>query len=172
MPPKARNCDKADFATKVRKSSMNSQNANHKQLKRTCIEEEHQGTLRRHTWGGTFKSIPNKCEIATFTWFATKARMLPVKCASSDSYVPPPKGAVGVRLMDRAKHYTWLTQAFGTLFSSKTEGEDCRTSLCGSVTKSPVFIRACPYIRAFWQNRPYFARIFVILPVFLWFCAG
>ena len=36
-----------------------------------------------------------------------------------------------------------------------------------SVKKSLVFIRACPYIRAFWQNRPYFARIFVILPVFL-----
>ena len=49
VPPKARNREKADFATKVRKSSMNSQNANHKQLKRTCIEEEHQGTLRRHT---------------------------------------------------------------------------------------------------------------------------
>ena len=35
----------------------------------------------------------------------------------------------------------------------------------GSVKKSLVFIRACPYIRAFWQNRPYFCdftRIFVI----------
>ena len=41
-----------------------------------------------------------------------------------------------------------------------------------SVNKSLVFIRAWSYIRAFWQNRQYFARIFVILPVFLWFCAG
>ena len=44
---------------------------------------------------------PKKREIATFTWFATKARMLPVKCASSDSYVPPPMGAVGDNSMDR-----------------------------------------------------------------------
>ena len=35
------------------------------------------------------------------------------------------------------------------------------------VTKSPVFIRACPYIGAFVENRPYNARVFVILPVFL-----
>ena len=31
-----------------------------------------------------------------------------------------------------------------------------------SVEKSPVFIRVCPYIRAFGKNHPYFARIFVI----------
>ena len=36
-----------------------------------------------------------------------------------------------------------------------------------SVEKSPVFIRPCSYIRAFGKNRPYFARIFVICPVFL-----
>ena len=45
---------------------------------------------------------PKDREIATFTWFATKARMLPVKCASSDSYVPPPMGAVGDTFEDRA----------------------------------------------------------------------
>ena len=73
--------------------------------------------------------------------------MLPVKCASSDSYVPPPKGAVGVRLMDRAKHYTWLTQAFGTSFLSKTEGEDCRESLCGFL--EAVFVDQ----RNFWDMK-------------------
>ena len=98
-----RNDDKADFATKVRKSSINRQNVNHeRQLQRTCIEEAH--------WGGTFESNhrmfeahfnPKKREIATFTWFATKARMLPAKCASSDSYVPPPMGAVGDTFEDR-----------------------------------------------------------------------
>ena len=45
-------------------------------------------------------------EIATFAWFATKARMLPVKCAPSDSYVPPPMGAVGDTLKDRATTIT------------------------------------------------------------------
>ena len=30
-----------------------------------------------------------------------------------------------------------------------------------SVEKSPVFIRACPYIPAYGKNRPYFAHIFV-----------
>ena len=32
VPPKARNRDKADFATKVRKSSINRVNVNHEQL--------------------------------------------------------------------------------------------------------------------------------------------
>ena len=32
-----------------------------------------------------------------------KARMLPVKCASSDSYVPPPMGAVGDTFEDRGR---------------------------------------------------------------------
>ena len=32
VPPKVRNRDKADFATKVRKSSINRQNVNHEQL--------------------------------------------------------------------------------------------------------------------------------------------
>ena len=36
-----------------------------------------------------------------------------------------------------------------------------------SVPKSPVFRRACPSRRAFVENRPSNARIFVILPVFL-----
>ena len=35
-------------------------------------------------------------------WFATKARMQPVKCAPSNSYVPPPMGAVGDTLYNRA----------------------------------------------------------------------
>ena len=39
----------------------------------------------------------------------------------------------------------------------------------GSVAKSPVFKRACPFKRAFGENRPFFARFFVILPVFLCF---
>ena len=29
-----------------------------------------------------------------------------------------------------------------------------------SVEKSPVFKRACPFKRAFWENRPFFARFF------------
>ena len=36
-----------------------------------------------------------------------------------------------------------------------------------SVPKSPVYRRVCPSRRAFGQNRPSNARIFVILPVFL-----
>ena len=40
-----------------------------------------------------------------------------------------------------------------------------------SVPKSPVFRRACPSRRAFVENRPSNARLFVILPVFLWFSA-
>ena len=61
---------------------------------RRCIEEAH---LRRHLWGGTFESNPRmfeshfnpkKWETGTYIWFAKKARMLPVKCASSDSFVP------------------------------------------------------------------------------------
>ena len=66
--------------------------------------------MRRHIREGTFESNlkmfeahfnPKKREIATFTRFTTKARMLPVQCASSNSYVPPSMGAVAVRLMDR-----------------------------------------------------------------------
>ena len=62
-------------------------------------------------WGGIFESNfrmfeahfdPKKRKIATFTWFATKARMLPVKCASSDSYVPPTMVAVVDKLLDWA----------------------------------------------------------------------
>ena len=47
---------------------------------------------------------PKKREIVTFTSFATKACMLPVKSASSDSYLPPPMGAVGDTFEDRAQH--------------------------------------------------------------------
>ena len=35
-----------------------------------------------------------------------------------------------------------------------------------SPTKSPGEIRACPVIRAFWENCPDNARIFVVLPGF------
>ena len=59
------------------------------------------GAHLRILQGAHFK--PKKPKIATFTWFATKARMLPVKCASSDSYVPPPMGAVGDTFEDRGK---------------------------------------------------------------------
>ena len=38
----------------------------------------------------------------------------------------------------------------------------------GSVPKSPVKIQARPYIRAFVENCPYNARIFVILPLIPW----
>ena len=36
-----------------------------------------------------------------------------------------------------------------------------------SVPTTPVFRRACPSRRAFGENRPSNARIFVILPVYL-----
>ena len=42
-------------------------------------------------------------------------------------------------------------------------------SLAGSVEKSPVLKRACPFKRAFWKNRQFFcdfARFFVILSTF------
>ena len=55
--------------------------------------------------------IPKKREIATFAWFATKARMLPVKCAPSDSYVPPPMGAVGDTFEDRASSFELCARA-------------------------------------------------------------
>ena len=45
------------------------------------------------------------------------------------------------------KHYTWLTQAFGTSFLSKTEGEDCRESLCGFL--EAVFVDQ----RNFWDMK-------------------
>ena len=51
---------------------------------------------------------PKKRNIVTFTWFPTKARMLPVKCASPDSYVPLPMGAVGDILMDQVPRTTLL----------------------------------------------------------------
>ena len=38
-----------------------------------------------------------------------------------------------------------------------------------SVAKSPVFKRACPLKRAFGENRPFFARFFVISPVYFLF---
>ena len=69
------------------------------------------GTLRKHIWGGTFESNPRmfeshfnpkKWETGTYIWFAKKARMLPVKCASSDSYVPPTMVAVVDKLLDWA----------------------------------------------------------------------
>ena len=46
--------------------------------------------------------LPQKCVIVTFAWFATKARVQPVKCAPSNSYVPPTMVVVVVRLKDRA----------------------------------------------------------------------
>ena len=53
----------------------------------TLSEIQFKGAHLRILQGAHFN--PKKREIATFTWFATKARMLPVKCASSGSYVPP-----------------------------------------------------------------------------------
>ena len=35
--------------------------------------------------------------------------MLPAKCASSDSYVPPPMGAVGDTFEDRDPQVCWLS---------------------------------------------------------------
>ena len=76
------------------------------------------------------------------------------------------------------KELTHMKCKIGQLWPRKNKNNRSKNlngriwAVCPSVKKSLVFIRACPYIRAFWQNRPYFARIFVILPVFLWFCAG
>ena len=66
----------------------------------TLSEIQFKGAHLRILQGAHFN--PKKREIATFTWFATKARMLPAKCASSDSYVPPPMGGVGDTFEDRA----------------------------------------------------------------------
>ena len=44
-------------------------------------------------------------------------------------------------------------------------------NVLSSVPKSPVYRRARPSRRAFVENRPSNARIFVILPVYLWFWA-
>ena len=51
------------------------------------------GTLRRHTWGGTFES--------NLRMFEAHFNLLPVKSASSDSYLPPTMVAVIDNLMDR-----------------------------------------------------------------------
>ena len=68
----------------------------------TLSEIQFKGAHLRILQGAHFN--PKKREIATFTWFATKAHMLPAKCASSDSYVPPPMGAVGDTFEDRGIH--------------------------------------------------------------------
>ena len=150
---------------------------------RRHIEEAH---LRRHIWGGTFESNlrmfeahfnPKKREIATFTWFATKARMLlskilpqtsrnftqiylpylrhyqtlhwggtlrrhtwggtfesnlrmfeahfnllPVKSASSDSYLPPTMVAVIDNLMDRGGAYWNLMPTVAPLYMMRYWG--------------------------------------------------
>ena len=39
--------------------------------------------------------------------------------------------------------------------------------IIGSVEKLPVLKRACPFKRAFWENRPFFARFFCDFARFL-----
>ena len=61
-------------------------------------------------------------------------------------------------------HHVSMLQIWSTLLSMDNKW-------LTSVPKSPVFRRACPSRRAFVENRPSNARLFVILPVFLWFSA-
>ena len=61
-------------------------------------------------------------------------------------------------------HHVSMLQIWSTLVSMDNKW-------LTSVPKSPVFRRACPSRRAFVENRPSNARLFVILPVFLWFSA-
>ena len=59
------------------------------------------GTFNSNVSGGTIQDItPKQSEIATF---ATKVRISPVKCAPSNSSVPPPMGAVGGRLKNQVR---------------------------------------------------------------------
>jgi len=63
----------------------------------------------------------------------------------------------------------WLKGPGQDYASSNYEQRNLWELLSSSVPKSPVLKRACPFKRAFGENRPFFARFFKILPVFLGF---
>ena len=72
------------------------------------------GTLRRHTWGGTFES--------NLRMFEAHFNLLPVKSASSDSYLPPTMVAVIDNLMDRGGAYWNLMPTVAPLYMMRYWG--------------------------------------------------
>ena len=95
-PPTARKCDKADFWTKVRKSSINIWGTfDSKSLIKGGTFDSLTQILR--CAGGTFEDFTTtkKLVIATFAWFTTKARMPPVKCAPLKQLCAPSHGSCG-----------------------------------------------------------------------------
>ena len=108
-------------------------------------EIQFEGAHLRILQGAQFN--PKKRGIATFTWFTTKARMLPVKCVSSGSYVPPTMVAVVDTFEDRG--LTW-----------QSSWPRRRPSACNSFWRETVTISAlrkhkrCCDVGSAWGDHP------------------